>query len=132
MADCIFCKIINKEVPAHIVWENERFIAMLDVRPVSPGHLLIIPKEHVEVVFDLKDDLYGEIFNIARTLARPLQDAMGSAKIGILIEGFGVPHTHLHLIPINRPHDLNSENARPMNDEELNGIAEKIKQKIKN
>ena len=132
MTDCIFCKIIDKEIPAHIVWENERFLAFLDVRPVNPGHLLIIPKEHIESVFDLPSNLYNELFETAKALSTPLQQAMSSVKIGIAIEGFGVPHTHLHLVPINHGNELDPHRATPMADDELAKIAERVKEKIKN
>ncbi|HUC31073.1 MAG TPA: HIT domain-containing protein [Candidatus Paceibacterota bacterium] len=130
MADCIFCKIIQKEIPAYIVWENETLMAFLDMRPVSPGHLLIIPKEHGENIFDMPDSLYKEIFNIARALSTPLQKAMGSARVGMIVEGFGVPHAHLHLVPINKAHDLDSDRAMTMSDDELAAIAEKVKKEI--
>lgn len=130
MADCIFCKIIAKEIPAHIVWENKTFLAFLDIHPVNPGHLLMIPKEHVENVFDMADGLYQESFGTAKALSAPLQKAMRSARVGMVVEGFGVPHAHLHLVPINGPHELDSSRAKPMAAEELAVIAEKIKAEV--
>lgn len=132
MADCIFCKIIAKEVPAYIVWENDGLLAFLDLTPVQPGHVLIIPKEHIENVFDMPGGLYEELFKAAKALSAPLQRAMGSARIGMVIEGFGVPHAHLHLAPINKHRDLDSGNAKPMSSEALSEIAEKIKKQIGN
>jgi histidine triad (HIT) family protein len=132
MADCIFCKIIGKEIPKRILWENDHFLVFLDVMPVQPGHLLIIPKEHIENAFDMPDSLYEELFTTAKALSTPLKKAMNSARIGMVIEGFGVPHTHLHLVPINKSHDLDSGNARPASHEELDAIADKIEEKIKN
>jgi histidine triad (HIT) family protein len=131
MPDCIFCKIINKEIPAHIVWENDRFIAMLDIRPVNPGHLLIIPREHIETIFDIPQPLYNELFETAKALSRPLQQAMSSTKVGVVVEGFGVPHAHVHLIPINHAHELDSSRAKSMAEEELAEVANKIKTIIK-
>jgi len=130
MADCIFCKIIAKEIPSYTIWENDRFLAFLDLRPVNPGHLLIIPKEHIENIFDMPDGLYEEIFNTAKALSTPLQKAMSSVRVGIVVEGFGVPHVHLHLVPINEPHDLDSTRATAMPADELAGIAEKIKKEV--
>jgi len=130
MADCIFCKIIAKQVPKRILWENDHFLAFLDLTPVQPGHLLIIPKEHIETVFDMPDGLYEELFNAAKALSTPLQKAMKSVRVGMVIEGFGVPHTHLHLVPINKSHDLDSGNARPASPEELDAIADKIEKQI--
>ncbi len=130
MADCIFCKIADKEIPAHVVWENERFLAFADIKPVNPGHLLIIPKSHVDSVFDLPESLYPEIFEIAKMLSAPLQRAMRAERIGIAIEGFGVAHAHLHLIPLNGPGELDMGRAQPMDREELEKVMEKIKQEI--
>ena len=131
MPDCIFCNIIAKEIPAHVVWEGDRFIAFLDVNPVNPGHLLIVPQENHETIFDMPQDLYQELFETAKVLSTPLQQAMNSRKIGYVVEGFGVPHAHLHLIPIDHAHELDSSRARPMREEELKEIAQKIKQQIK-
>lgn len=132
MADCIFCKIIAKEIPAAIVWENDRFLAFLNNRPVNPGHLLIIPKEHIDPVFGMPDALYEELFEAAKALSAPLQNAMDSARVGMVIEGFGVPHAHLHLVPINGPHELDSTREKDASLEERMAVAEKIKKEIKN
>jgi histidine triad (HIT) family protein len=130
MPDCIFCKIAAKEIPAHVVWENEKFLAFADVRPVNPGHLLIIPKDHVDLIFDLPDDRYAEIFMIAKMLSAPLKRATDAKRIGIAIEGFGVAHAHLHLVPLNGPNELNPERARAMDEKEIEAITKKIKDQI--
>lgn len=130
MSDCIFCKIIAKEIPAHIVWEDDQFSAMLDIRPVNPGHLLIIPKKHIETVFEMPQSLYNALFETAKALSTPLQKAMSSIKVGVVVEGFGVPHAHVHLIPINHAHELDSSRATSMPDDELAEIAEEIKAQI--
>jgi histidine triad (HIT) family protein len=130
MAECIFCKIAKKEIPSYLVWEGELFIAFLDVQPVNPGHLLIIPKEHIENVFDMPDGLYEEMWKTAKALSTPLRKAIGSVRVGMVIEGFGVPHVHLHLVPINKAHELDSTRAKPMPAEELAAIAKNIKKEI--
>lgn len=130
MADCIFCKIVAKEIPSYSVWEGGKFLAFLDLHPVNPGHLLIIPKEHSENVFDMPGGLYEELFKAAKALSAPLQKAMGSVRVGMVVEGFGMPHAHLHLVPINGPHELDSTRAKPMPAEELAEVAEKIKAKV--
>lgn len=132
MADCIFCKIIRNEIPSYTVWEDDAFQAFLDLHPVNPGHLLIIPKEHAENIFDMPEGRYQELFNTARALSAPLQNAMESVRVGMVVEGFGVPHVHLHLVPINGPHELDSNRAKAMPAEELATIAEKIRKAISN
>jgi histidine triad (HIT) family protein len=128
MADCIFCKIASHEIPGYIVWENERFVAMLDIKPVNPGHLLIIPKDHVEVVFSMDDARYAEAFAIAKSLSAPLQRATDAVRIGLAVEGFGVDHAHIHLIPLHGPHELNPDRAANASPEDLAAMAEKIRQ----
>jgi histidine triad (HIT) family protein len=130
MAECLFCKIIAKEIPSYTVWENGTFLTILDIHPVNPGHLLIIPKEHIENIFDMPGGLYEEMFNTAKALSTPLQKAMGSVRIGMVIEGFGIPHAHLHLVPIDHAHELDSSRAKPMPAEKLAAIAEKIKKEV--
>ena len=132
MADCIFCRIIAKEVPSHAVWENDRFLAFLNIRPVNPGHLLIIPKEHIDPVFGMPDALYQELFETAKALSTPLQKAMNSARVGMVIEGFGVSHAHLHLVPINSPHELDSTREKDASPGELSATAERIRHEINN
>jgi histidine triad (HIT) family protein len=130
MADCIFCKIVGREIPTHIIKEDENVLVFLDVNPVNPGHLLIIPKVHIESVFNMPDEQYKNIFETAKALSTPLQNAMQSRKIGIAVEGFGVPHAHVHLVPLHNPNELNPERATHMEDETLAPIAEKIAAEI--
>lgn len=130
MAECVFCKIIRKEAPANIVWEDDTFLAFLDICPVKPGQVLVIPKEHIDSIFDLPEGLYEEIFKTAKALSTPLQKAMGSVRVGLVVEGFGVPHCHISLVPIDNAHELDSSRAALMPSEELAKIAEKIKTEV--
>ena len=130
MADCIFCKIVGREIPAHTIQEDENVLVFLDVNTVNPGHLLIIPKGHVESVFDLPDEQYKKVFETAKALSTPLQNAMQSRKIGVAVEGFGVPHAHVHLVPLHNPNELNPERATHMDEEILATIAGKIAAEI--
>ncbi len=131
MPDCIFCKIAAHEVPSYTVWENERFIVIADIKPVNPGHLLIIPKDHVEVVFAMDDARYAEAFAVAKRLSDPVRRATDAAKIGIAVEGFGVDHAHVHLIPLHGPHELNPDRAQPADPSDLAAMAEKIQREIR-
>lgn len=127
MDTCIFCKILNGALPAYKVWENENFLAFLDINPVNPGHTLIIPKHHIDYVFDLEEPLYSELFQITKDLAEPLQRAMQAKRIGVVIEGFSVPHLHVHLVPINNVNELNPTRAKRATPEELAAVAVKIR-----
>jgi histidine triad (HIT) family protein len=127
---CIFCKIIDKAAPQFRVWEDSDFIAFLDINPVKAGHLMIVPRKHIDYVFDLPSSLYERLFEVARFLAQPLQDAMRSKRVGIVLEGFSVPHCHLHLIPIDTGNELDPCKARPAASEELERVAGIIKSRI--
>jgi len=97
MTDCIFCKIVSKEIPAHIVYEDENFMAFLDIRPISVGHTLVIPKEHYHWVWDVKN--IGEYFEIVRRIAHAQRKAFSSEQIISKIVGEEVPHAHVWIYP---------------------------------
>jgi histidine triad (HIT) family protein len=124
--DCIFCKIIKNEIPCSKVWENENFLVFLDIMPINPGHILIVPKNHNEDIFKLENDLYNEIFQTAKKLSEPLKKVTLAKRIGMVIEGFGVDHSHLHLVPLYKGHELNPERAKKASEEELKQMQLKL------
>ncbi|MCX6792725.1 MAG: HIT family protein [Candidatus Falkowbacteria bacterium] len=126
----IFTKIINREVPAHIVWENETHIAFLNIKPINPGHLLVVPKKETGYIFDMSDEDYKEVLMIAKWLAKPLQIATNAKRIGLSVEGFGVDHVHVHLIPINEMNEMDPNREKGASEEELAEMAEKIIKEI--
>lgn len=128
MKNCIFCKIIKREIPAIKIWEDEKYLAFLDVNPINPGHTLLIPKKHTDYIFDLEDKEYSKLMLNAKKIAELLKRKLDSKRVCILVEGFGFPHVHIHLIPANKGDLLNPEKAKPMSFEKLNKIAEKIKE----
>ena len=130
MDTCIFCKILNGSAPAHKVWENESFLAFLDINPVNPGHTMIIPKHHIDYVFDLAEPHYSELFRIAKELSEPLKRATQANRIGVVIEGFGVSHLHVHLVPINGVNELNPTRARRATAAELAVVAIDIRNEL--
>ncbi len=106
MIRCRFCAIAQGKVKDYVIWCNDTFVAFLDINPVKLGHCLLIPKKHIDYLFDLDEDLYYELFKTARYLSEPLRKVTGAKKIGIAVVGFDVPHVHLHLVPLHRPHEL--------------------------
>lgn len=126
----IFSKIIAGEIPCHKIWEDERFFAFLDIRPIQPGHVLVVSKQEIDSPFDMDDDAYCGFLLAAKRLVEPIRRAMGSVKVGLVIEGLEVPHAHIKLIPISQPSDLAQSNARDASPEELAGVAEKIRAEI--
>lgn len=126
MIDCVFCKIVRNEVPAFKIFEDGKYLAFLDINPVNPGHLLVILKEHVDNVFDLDEADYSDVFLVCKKLTHPLQQVTKAKRIGLAVEGFGVPHLHIHLIPLNHPNELDPHRAVKGATEDL----EKMKKEI--
>jgi len=106
----VFTKIINREIPADIIYEDEDFIAILDINPLHDGHTLVIPKKEVDYIFDLDDKTYLALMEISKKIAKildkKLKPILNYKRMGIIVEGFGVPHVHVHLIPLTDTFDL--------------------------
>jgi histidine triad (HIT) family protein len=104
MNECIFCKIINKEIPSDIIYEDINTIAILDIKPVNPGHTLIIPKEHSETILDTKEETLKELITITKKITPAILKATNTKAFNININnnkiaGQEVPHLHFHIIP---------------------------------
>ena len=124
----IFSKIVAGEIPAYKVAESNEFLAFLDIAPLAEGHLLVIPKEEVDSLFDLDDETYTGLMIFAKIVATAMKKAIPCNRIGVTVIGLEVPHAHIHLIPINGLHDMDF--TRPklnFTPEEFEAIAEKIK-----
>lgn len=127
----IFTKIINGEIPAYKVAEDEKFLAFLDIFPVARGHTLIIPKEEVDYIFDLEDELYTQLHLFAKKVAVGLKKAVPCKKIGVLVLGLEVPHAHIHLIPMQNESDvLNFSQKIKLEDDEFEEIRKTIENNI--
>lgn len=131
MPDSIFTKIIKKEIPAEIVWENQDFIAILDIRPITKGHTLLIPKVQVDKFYDLDDKTYTELFKLVKAFARKIEDTMQCVRTGIIIEGFGVPHVHIHLIPMNHGGIIDPKNNYEASKAELQEMGDLMRSSLK-
>jgi histidine triad (HIT) family protein len=127
----IFSRIVAGEIPCHKIWEDDHFFAFLDIRPIQPGHTLLIPKQEISNAFDLDDETYCAFFLAAKRLIPAIQQAMGSARVGLVVEGLEVLHAHIKLVPISHPHDLAQSNAKDATPEELAAVAEKIRASLK-
>ena len=102
----IFTKIINGELPAYKVAENDDFLAFLDINPLAKGHTLVIPKKEVDYIFDLDDDLLGAFHVFAKQVAKKIEQVVPCERIGVAVIGLEVPHAHIHLVPINHVGDI--------------------------
>ncbi|HOE68793.1 MAG TPA: HIT family protein [Candidatus Omnitrophota bacterium] len=123
----IFAKILSGEIPSHKILENGKYFAFLDIRPVNPGHTLVIPKKEVDYIFDMEDDLLGGLMVFAKKVAKAIGKAFPCQKVGVMVAGLEVPHTHIHLIPINAVNDLNFARAKNASPDELAEAARKIR-----
>jgi histidine triad (HIT) family protein len=103
----IFTKIINREIPAHIVAEDDRFIAFLDVMPLVEGHVLVVPKLEVDYIFDLDAESLAGMMVFAQQVAIALKKTIACKRIGVAVIGLEVPHAHVHLVPMNSMGDIN-------------------------
>ncbi|MCQ2277916.1 MAG: HIT family protein [Bacteroidales bacterium] len=126
----IFSRIVAGEIPCYKVAETDDFLAFLDVNPVVRGHVLCIPKKEVDYIFDLEDDLYINLHLFARKVAKGLQKVCPCIKIGTAVVGIDVPHTHIHLMPLNKPGDLNFSHHIQMTPEEMAELASQISSAI--
>jgi histidine triad (HIT) family protein len=109
VSDCVFCRIVAGDVPAHVVLEDDGFVAFLDTRPLFPGHVLLVPREHVVTVMDAPRELLGPLAERTQDLARAVQAAMASAGIFTAVNNVvsqSVPHLHVHVVPRNRKDGL--------------------------
>ena len=129
--DCVFCKIIEGKIQSVKIFENNKYLAFLDVNPINPGHTLVIPKKHLDYLFDLNDKEYNELMLMAKKIAKLIKNKLKPKRIGLAVEGFFVPHVHIHLVPLNKGNELNPERARSSTKEELEKIAKKIRENLK-
>lgn len=124
----IFSKIISREIPGHIIAEDERFIAFLDIMPLVVGHTLVVPKKEVDYIYDISDDELAAMHIFAKRVAAAVRKAISCKRIGVAVIGLEVPHAHVHLVPMNSADDLNftRPKLKPTN-EELTQVATRIR-----
>ena len=125
MADSVFTKIIKGEIPCHKVYEDDKTIAFLTVAPIQPGHTLVVPKNQVDHLWDLPGDDYRALLETAKKVAKRLRGTFNKKRVGVKVEGFEVPHAHLHLIPVDSIAEYNTA-PQEASDEELSRMAQKL------
>lgn len=127
----IFTRIVKGEIPSHQVAETEEFLAFLDVRPLAKGHTLVIPKEEIDYVFDLEDAQLSALMVFARKVAKAIEAEVPCKRIGMAVIGLEVPHTHVHLVPINQISDMTfGREPVPMTQEEMAELAARIAARV--
>jgi histidine triad (HIT) family protein len=129
----LFTRIIKGEIPCHKIAEDDRYLAFLDINPAAVGHTLVIPKAEVDYIFNLDDETYSGLMLFAKRIAPALSKAVPCLRIGVAVIGLEVPHTHVHLIPLNSMNDINfSKPKLKLSQEGLAATAEKIRKELKN
>ena len=127
----IFTKIISGEIPSYKVAEDENYFAFLDISPLAKGHTLVVPKKEVDYIFNLEDDILARLHIFSKKVAKAIESVVDCKRIGVAVIGLEVPHTHIHLIPINNVSDIDfSREKLKLPDEELKEIAKKISEKV--
>ena len=116
----IFTRIIEREIPAHIVAENDNFICFLDINPLVMGHCLVVPKQEVDYIFDLDDQTLTDLHLFSKRVAKGIEKAIDCLRIGTAVIGLEVPHTHVHLVPLNSMDDINF--SRPQAESQRRGV----------
>ena len=128
----IFSRIAAGEIPSYKVAEDDRFFAFLDINPVAPGHVLVIPKKEESYIFNLDADTYAGLTMFARRVAKALEKAVPCKRIGVCVIGLEVPHAHIHLVPLNSEADMDFRKPKlTLPDEQLKEIASRIAAEFK-
>lgn len=127
----IFTKIINGEIPGHVIAEDDRYVAILDISPLVEGHCLVIPKKEEDYIFNLEDEELSGLLLFAKKVAKGIEKAIPCLRVGVAVIGLEVPHTHVHLVPLNSMDDINFSRPklRPTQDS-LEHTASKIRAEI--
>jgi len=123
----VFTKIINREIPAHIVAENTKFIAFLDVNPNAKGHTLCVPKQEIDKIFDLEKNHFLELMSFSYDVAKAIEKSIICKRVGVSVVGLEVAHVHVHLIPLNDITDITFQQKVSLSQEEFSEISKKIK-----
>ncbi|AMX02752.1 HIT family protein [Microbulbifer thermotolerans] len=127
----IFTKIINGELPGHFVWRDDKAVAIMTIAPIKPGHCLVIPVQEVDHWDDVPADLAAHLMQVAQKVAKGLKAVYSPKRVGVMVAGLEVPHTHLHLIPVDALEDFDFSLQKPTEAEQLAAESQKIRAALK-
>ena len=126
----LFSKIIAGDIPCAKLYEDDHFFSFLDIRPIKRGHALVIPKQEIDYIFDVPDELLQQMLVVAKPIAKAIEAHVPCQRIGMMVAGLEVPHCHIHLVPINGVGDLNFSLASQADPAELTELAKKIRAEL--
>ncbi len=128
----IFTRIIEGEIPCYKLFEDDRVFSFLDINPVSMGHALVIPKQEVDYIFDVEDDLFQHLFLTSKRISKAIEKSVECERVSIAVVGLEVPHAHVHLIPIKEMEDFSfSNNKLSLTEIEFQDLAKRIRLNLK-
>ncbi|MDA6071200.1 HIT family protein [Flavobacterium sp. AC] len=122
----IFTKIVNGEIPAYKIAEDDNYLAFLDVNPNAKGHTLCIPKQEIDKIFDMDDELYLGLMKFSKKIAIAIEKTVPCKRVGMAVVGLEVPHAHVHLIPLNEMDEMRFHNKVSLSKEEFEALAKSI------
>ncbi|MFD2942804.1 HIT family protein [Flavobacterium notoginsengisoli] len=126
----IFTKIVNGEIPAYKIAEDDNYLAFLDVNPNAKGHTLCIPKQEIDKIFDMDEELYLGLMKFSKKIAAALEKTVPCKRVGIAVVGLEVPHAHVHLIPLNEMDEMRFINKVSLSKEEFEALAKDIQSNL--
>jgi len=126
----IFTKIVNGEIPCYKIAEDENYLAFLDVNPNAKGHTLCIPKQEINKIFDMEEELYLGLMKFSRKVAKAMEKTVPCKRIGVAVVGLEVPHTHVHLIPLHDMDDMRFQRKTSLTKEEFEELAKAIQSNL--
>ncbi len=126
----IFTKIVNGEIPSYKIAEDDNYLAFLDVNPNAKGHTLCIPKQEIDKIFDMEDELYLGLMKFSKKIAIALEKTVPCKRVGMAVVGLEVPHAHVHLIPLNHMDEMRFQNKVSLAKEEFEALAKSIQSNL--
>ena len=126
----IFTKIVSGEIPCYKIAEDDNFLAFLDVNPNAKGHTLCIPKQEINKIFDMEEDLYIGLMQFSRKVAKALEKTIECKRVGVAVVGLEVPHVHVHLIPLQDMDDMRFQRKEKLESNEFEEIAKQVKENL--
>jgi histidine triad (HIT) family protein len=126
----IFSRIIKGEIPCEKILEDARYFAFLDIRPINPGHTLVVPKQETDYLFDVEDEILAGALPFAKRIAKALKKSVDCRRVGLIVAGFEVPHAHIHLVPIQQEGELSFSRAKPAQPDALKALGVTIRENL--